>query len=174
MTGDGRGGAGTLADSGSLRRIELVAVAWTAAGALAYGLVRSWSGGLVLTGVAAVAIVLFRGLQRIVSTLGPGGSGPAEPPEGGGPLPAEPAPTEPRPPRDRGAIGWRTALGAIVRLALLGAVAVAGSLLLEPEYFPAIVLGFSTLPAALMTEGLLQGLRALQRIGRGEDHDDVA
>lgn len=173
MTGDDRGDAGTLADPGSLRRIELVTVAWTAAGAVAYGLVRSWPGALVLTGVSAVAIVLFRGLQRIVSTLGPGGNGPPEPPEGGGPVPAEPAPAEPFPPRDRDAIGWRTALGAIVRLALLGAVAVAGSFLLEPEYFPAIVLGFSTLPAALMTEGLLQGLRALERRGRGKDHDDV-
>jgi len=57
----------------------------------------------------------------------------------------------------------------LVRLGLLGLIAGAGAFLLDSEHFPAIVLGFSTLPAALMTEGLLQALRAL----RGRDHDDV-
>lgn len=166
MRNGDRRGAGALADPGSLHRIERLAVAWTAAGALGYGLASSWRGALVLTAISGVAIVLFRGLQRIVSVLGPAGTAPGDPLEADRPPP--PDSTE-----DRGLFGGRTALGAVTRLALLGAVAVAGSLLLEPEYFPAIVLGFSTLPAALMTEGLLQALRALQREDRGRDHDDV-
>lgn len=160
MSGDGR-----LADPGSLRRIELLALAWTAVGALGYGAARSWAGGLVLTAVSGVGIVLFRGLQRVVSALGPPGSGsdePAGPPEG---EPLDPAPAdEPR------TIGWRPVLGALVRFTLLAAIAGAGALLLDPEHFPAIVLGFSTLPAAFMTEGGLQVVRAL----RGRDHDDVS
>lgn len=154
-----------LADAASLRRLELVAVAWTVAAALAYGLARSWTGALVLTGASVASIVGFRGLQRIVSALGP-----AEP-AGESPAPPVPEVAEPAPSagEDAGTIGWRPGLGALVRLGLLGLIAGAGAFLLDPEHFPAIVLGFSTLPAALMTEGLLQALRAL----RGRDHDDV-
>ncbi len=101
----------------------------------------------VLTGVSAVSILAFRGLQRIVSTLGPADQDT----------------------RKQRTIGWRQGLAALVRLCLLGALVIGGSLQLGPRFSPALVLGFSTLPAALMTEGLLQVVRAL----RGKEHDGV-
>lgn len=172
------GACDRLADLEVLRRVERLAVAWGVGGAIAYGLTRSWAGAGVLTGVAAASIVAFRGLQRIVSALGPAGNG------SGAPLgigKVAPVPTDEPAGGSRAtgsaeegqggnAIGWRAGLGALVRLCLLGAIVGAGSFLLDPEYFPAIVLGFSTLPAAFMTEGALQAARAL----RGRDHDDVS
>lgn len=148
---------GRLADVESLRRIERLAIGWTAVGATVLWVATPPVGGGapagVLTGVAAASIVSFRGLQRIVSAMGP-----ADPTLGSARVEDQP--------KER-AIGWRQGLAALVRLCLLGALLIAGSLLLPPRFFPALVLGFSTLPAALMTEGLLQSVRAL----RGKDHD---
>lgn len=163
MSGEGR-----LTDLASLRRIEILAVAWAAAAGLGYGVGRSWAGAAVLTGASAASIVAFRGLQRVVSALGP------EEPAGRSPGP-ELAKPEPDTGKIAGKIGWRTGLGALVRLGLLAGIVAAGSFLLEPEHFPAIVLGFSTLPAALMTEGLWQVVRALRDRGeevKGRDRND--
>jgi len=140
LTG-GRGGE--LADRGLLLRLELLAAGWTAVGAVALLAAGAPAGALVLTGASAASIVAFRGLQRIVAAVGPRGE--------------TRDPTRAR----------RPALAALVRLGLLGALLMAGSFLLDRGLFPALVLGFSTLPAALMTEGLLQAVRAL----RGKDHD---
>lgn len=183
-SGSGAPGDGRLADPESLRRIEWMAVAWTVTAVLGYGVVRSWTGAAILTGASAASIVAFRALQRIVSALGPAGTGSERPSEADPVPPEEPAGRARGPDAAAGAaeaaepagsVAWggarasRPVLATVVRLSLLGAIAVAGSFLLEPEFFPAIVLGFSMLPAALMTEGLLQALRAL----RGRDHDDV-
>jgi len=149
-------GEGRLADPASLRRIERLAAGWTvvgavglAAGAWASGMAGSWPVALleaaVLTGVSTASIVAFRGLQRIVSSLGPADQDT----------------------RKQRTIGWRQGLAALLRLCLLGALVIGGSLRLGPQLTPALVLGFSTLPAALMTEGLLQVVRAL----RGKEHD---
>lgn|GEM_PF-1671011 len=154
MTGGERdGGEDRLADSGSLRRIERMAIGWTVVGTAVIAWTAPFQGGQpsalaaasVLTGVSAASIVAFRGLQRIVSTLGPADQDT----------------------RKQRTIGWRQGLAALVRLCLLGALVIGGSLRLGQQYAPALVLGFSTLPAALMTEGLLQVVRAL----RGKDPD---
>jgi len=145
-----------LADLASLRRMERLAVAWTVVGAVGLVIVSrssapaaSWAAAIlqaaVLTGVSAASIVSFRGLQRIVSTLGPADQDT----------------------RKQRTIGWRQGLAALLRLCLLGALVIGGSLQLGSRFSPALVLGFSTLPAALMTEGLLQVVRAL----RGKEHD---
>lgn len=142
------GGRGELADPGLLRRLELLAAGWTAVGAAGFLAARSPAGALVLTGASAASIVAFRGLQRIVAALGPR--------------------DETRDPtRAR-----RPMLAALIRLGLLGALLMAGSFLLDRGLFRALVLGFSTLPAALMTEGLLQAVRALR--GKDHDHHDVS
>lgn len=135
--------------------MEGVAAAWAVAAGLGYGLWRSWAGAAVLTGAGAVSIVAFRGLQRIVSALGPE--------ESAG---RTPVPEVAEPDSNTGKIGRRPGLSAVVRLGLLAGIVGAGSFLLEPEHFPAIVLGFSTLPAAVMTEGLLQVVRALRDRGK--------
>lgn len=145
-----------LADPASLRRIERLAVVWTVVGVVGVAIASrvsepaaSWSEAAlraaVLTGVSAVSIVAFRGLQRIVSALGPADQDT----------------------RKQRTIGWRQGLAALLRLCLLGALVIGGSLQLGPRFSPALVLGFSTLPAALMTEGLLQVVRAL----RGKEDD---
>lgn len=147
----GDGGSGALADPGTLRRLELLAAAWTAVGAGGFLLAGAPAAALVLTGASALSIVAFRGLQRIVSAVRP-----EERVEG----------EEERP----GRLGWRPGLAALVRFAVLFGLLFAGALLLDPEYFPAIVLGFSTLPASLITEGLYRAARSI----RGRDqHDDV-
>ncbi|HUF77625.1 MAG TPA: hypothetical protein VMR44_01780 [Thermoanaerobaculia bacterium] len=159
-------GAGDLlAEPGLLRRIELLAAGWTAVGAGAFLMAGSPARALVLTGASAASIVAFRGLQRIVSAIGPRDEArdqtPAQRPA------QEPARIKTPRSGDAGDSRGRTRLATLVRLGLLGALLMAGSSLLAPEHFPALVLGFSTLPAALMTEGFLQAGRAL----RGEDHD---
>lgn len=169
---------GRLADPGSLRRIEAIAAGWGVIAGLGWGLAASWAGAAVLTAAAAASIVGFRALQQIVSALGPTEDQAGNQPAG------RPEPTE-----DPGADGThdrRSGLGApgigfLVRLGLLAAVIAAGAFLLEPEHFPAVVLGFSTLPAALVTEGLwqvvcaLRGARsggtAIRDRGRGNRHD---
>lgn len=153
---DGPGSrSAALADPGTLRRLELLAVGWTAVGAAGFLMAGAASAALVLTGASALSIVAFRGLQRIVSAVQPEeragsentGEGGEERPEG---------------------VGWRPGLAALVRFLVLFGLLAAGALLLDPEYFPAIVLGFSTLPASLITEGLYRAARSI----RGRDHHD--
>lgn len=157
---DGPGSrSAALADPGTLRRLELLAVGWTVAGAAGFLIAGAASAALVLTGASALSIVAFRGLQRIVSAVQPeerAGSeaGPGKTGEGG----------EERPE----GVGWRPGLAALVRFLVLFGLLAAGALLLDPEYFPAIVLGFSTLPASLITEGLYRAARSI----RGRDHHD--
>lgn len=171
---DGPGGDERLADPASLRRIERFAVAWAVVAGSACGLALSWVSALVLTGAAVASIVAFRGLQRIVSALGPSQDEPAGPSEALAESPADPL-EPPVLPERAGENGWRrghgaTGIGVFVRLGLLGAIAAAGAFLLEPEHFPAIILGFSTLPVAFMTEGLWQAVRAFR--ARGRDRHD--
>ena len=148
-----------LEDPGTLRRLELLAVAWTVVGAAGFLIAGAPAAALVLTGASALSIVAFRGLQWIVSALQPeeragseAGSGKTE---GGG---------EGRSPR----AGRRPGLAALVRFVVLFGLLSAGALLLDREDFPAIVLGFSTLPASLISEGLYQAARSI----RGRDHHD--
>lgn len=157
VSGDGR-----LADVESLRRIERTAAVWAAAAAIVYGALVSWPGALALTAVAGASIVAFRGLQRIVSALGPQEISPAGRPE-------TTETTDPAGTQDRRSRFGAPGIGVLVRLAFLGAVVAAGAFLLEPEHLPAFVLGFSTLPAALVTEGLRQAVRAFR--GRRDHHD---
>jgi len=153
MTGAGPAGdEERLADLAALRRIEWLAVGWTVLAATLFVVFGRATGALVLTGVSAVSIVAFRGLQRIVTALGP-----ADPNQG-------------EVQQKHRTIGWRQGLAVLVRLCLLGALLVAGAFHLGQRFFPALILGFSTLPAALMTEGLLQLVRAL----RGRDHDGIS
>jgi hypothetical protein len=160
---------GRLADPGSLRRIEAMAVAWAVVAGVGWGLAASWTGAAILTGAAAASIVGFRALQRIVSALGPTENQIEDQPAG------PPDPTDD--PEPAGSHDRRSGLGApgigfLVRLGLLGAAIAAGAFLLEPEHFPAVVLGFSTLPAALIIEGLWQIVCALrEKRGRGIRHD---
>lgn len=156
MTVDSR--AGRLADLGLLRRIELLAALWTAVGAGGCLAAGAPAGALVLTGASAASIVAFRGLQRVVAAIGPRDEARDQ--------------TDPTRTSRAGDAGGRPGLGAVVRLGSLGALVIAGSFLLDPGHYPALVLGFSTLPAALMTEGLLQAVRALR--GKDHDHDDVS
>ncbi len=135
-----------LADVASLRRIERTAAVWALVAGLGYGLFVSWPGALALTVVAAASIVAFRGLQRIVSALGPS-----------------------QDQSERSALG-APGIGVFVRLAFLGAVVAAGAFWLRPEHMPALILGFSTLPAALTTEGFRQVARA-HRDDRHDRHD---
>lgn len=144
-------GEGRLADPAALRRVEWIAVGWTALCVALFVMAGQGVSALVLTGVSAVSIVAFRGLQRIVAAMGP----------------ADPNQVEVR--HKHRTIGWRQGLAVLVRLCLLGALLVAGWLFVDQRSFPALILGFSTLPAALMTEGLLQLVRAL----RGKDHDGI-
>lgn len=141
-----------LADVAALRRVERLALAWTILGATVAVALGHAGTALVLTGVSAVSIVAFRGLQRIVAAVGPAG------------------PNQGEVQQKHRTIGWRQGLAVLVRLCLLGALLVAGWFHLDQRHFPALILGFSTLPAALMTEGLLQLVRAL----RGKDHDGIS
>jgi len=152
------GDGGALADRGLLRRLELLAAGWTAVGAAAWLAAGSPAGALVLTGASAASIVAFRGLQRIVAAIGPRDETRDQ--------------TKDTRAGDDDKVRGRPRLATLVRLGLLGALLMAGSFLLDPGLFPALVLGFSTLPAALMTEGLLQAVRALR--GKDHDHHDVS
>lgn len=155
----GDGGPGSrsaaLADLGTLRRLELLAAAWTALGAAGFLVAGAAAAALVLTGASALSIVAFRGLQRIVSAIQPEERAGSETSDEGGEERSE-------------GVGWRPGLAALVRFLVLFGLLAAGALLLDPEHFPAIVLGFSTLPASLITEGLYQAARSI----RGRDHHD--
>lgn len=160
---------GRLADLGSLRRIEAMAAGWAVVAAAGWGLAASWRGAAILTGAAAASIVGFRALQRIVSALGPTEDQIENQPTG---RPDTTEDSEPAGSHDRRSGLGAPGIGFLVRLGLLGAAIAAGAFLLEPEHFPAVVLGFSTLPAALVTEGLWQVVRAFRERGRGRDRHD--
>jgi hypothetical protein len=115
-----------------LRRLEWVAAAYGLAGALWILLARrSVGAALVLTLAAAASIVAFRGLQGLVGQLAAGGSG------------------TPRP------IDRRSRRLVWLRFSLL-TLAPLVSLWMDSERALGLVIGFSTLPLAVVTEGLLQ------------------
>ncbi|MFW6012182.1 MAG: hypothetical protein ACOC92_00560 [bacterium] len=119
----------------TIRRVELFTVAWTVLGGLAFLGAGRPRGALVLTLCGAVSIVAFRGLQGLVAALGPVS--------------------------ERSKPGaWRRGLLAMARWGLLGG-AVAAALRFAPSELLGLIAGFSTLPAALMTEGALLLVRTL-------------
>jgi hypothetical protein len=139
-----------LADVAGLRRIERMAIAWTGVGAAVFLVLGRPLAAVVLTGVSAASIVGFRGLQRVISALGP----------------RDVETTDQTTHETRNDDG-RHRLVALGRFTFLGLVLLMG-ISLGPEAHPGLVSGFSTLPAALMTEGFLQAVRAF----RGKDDDD--
>ena len=118
-----------------LRRLERLAGVYGVAGAavLLAGR-RSVGGAIVLTLTAAASIVAFRSLQGLVGRLqaGTGSSGTPE----------------------SSSAGFRRRL-VWLRLPLLLLVPLA-SIWLDSERALALILGFSVLPLAIMTEALLQ------------------
>lgn len=140
-----------LADVASLRRIERMAYGWTAVGVVVFLALGRPVAAAVLTGVSAASIVGFRGLQRVISALGPRDV------ETTDQTTHEPLELD----------DGRHRFVALIRFVFLGLVLLMG-ISLGPEAHPGLVSGFSTLPAALMTEGFLQAVRAF----RGTDDDD--
>lgn len=119
-----------------LRRLERLAAAYGVAGAvLLLVLRRSVAAALVLTLTAAASIVAFRGLQGLVGRLQAGAGT------------EEPGTRRDGDRRSRRLVWLRFGLLLLVPLA---------SRLLDSERALALVLGFSVLPLAIMTEGLLQ------------------
>lgn len=129
----------------TIRRIEVLALAWAAVGAVAFLAAGRPRGALVLTLAALTSIVAFRGLQRVIYALGPASER-----------------------RKRGA--WRRVLLVLLRYLLLGGT-IATAFLLAPNELLGLIAGFTTLPAALMSEGVLQLARALRR-GRPRYDDE--
>jgi hypothetical protein len=123
-----------LAAPETLRRIEIVALVYTVAGAIAFAVAGRGEGALVLTLLGAATIVGFRSLQGLVARLHA---------------------------TDSGRVGWRSVLLLLFRMALLGG-AVLAAVMRGPENILALLAGVSALPAALVTEGLLQLVSALQ------------
>lgn len=121
----------------TIRRIEAMAAGWGLVGVLAFLVAGRPRGALVLTLAALASIVAFRGLQRVIYALGPVAGKPK-----------------------RGA--WRRFLLVLARYSLLGGAIVA-AFLLAPNELLGLIAGFSTLPAALMSEGALQAVRALRK-----------
>jgi hypothetical protein len=115
-----------------LRRLEWVAAAYGLAGALWILLERcSVGAALVLTLAAAASIVAFRGLQGLVGQLAAG------------------RPGTPR------AIDRRSRRLVWLRFSLL-TLAPLVSLWMDSERALGLVIGFSVLPLAVVTEGVLQ------------------
>lgn len=148
--------ADRLADRAGLWRIERFAIVWTVVGAVVLAVLDRFAAAAVLTGVSAASIVGFRGLQGVVSALGPDEDDDETTEQSG-----------PRPDRQR-RFGARHGFLALARLAFLGGVLLF-SLSLGPETLPGLVSGFSTLPAAFLTEGAWQAVRALR--GKEDDGD---
>jgi hypothetical protein len=118
-----------------LRRLEWLAAGYGVAGALILLLARSSaSGAVVLTLAAAASIVAFRGLQGLVGQL--------------------------QKSETRKSIGRRNRLLVWLRFSLL-TLAPLVSLWMDAERALALVMGFSVLPLAMVTEGLLQLAHAL-------------
>jgi hypothetical protein len=119
-------------------RLERLAAAYGLAGGLLLLVRRSYEGALVLTLTAAASIVAFRGLQGLVARLGAGEE------RSGAPTSFDA--------RGRRLVWLRFSLLLLVPLA---------SLWLDSERALALILGFSVLPLAIITEGLLQLAHAL-------------
>jgi hypothetical protein len=129
-----------------LRRLEWMAAGYGLAGALTLLLLRRSPGGaLVLTLAAAASIVAFRGLQGLVGQFAAGqGAGrllPDETPHGS---------SDTRRPIER-----RSRRLVWLRFSLL-TLAPLVSLWMDSERALGLVIGFSALPLAILTEGLLQ------------------
>jgi hypothetical protein len=115
-----------------LRRLQWLAGGYGAAGALWLLLVRRAAvAAVVLTLAAAASIVAFRGLQGLVGQLAAG----------------EPDTRRPTDRRSRRLVWLRFSLLALAPLA---------SLWMDSERALALIMGFSVLPLAAVTEGLLQ------------------
>lgn len=118
----------------SLRRIEILVVAYSLAGAAIFAALGRPQGAIVLTLLGAAAIVAFRSLQGLVARLH----------------------------ADRkGRIGFSVTFLLLLRSALLAGTVIA-ALVWGRENVLAIVVGVSMLPAALLTEAgilLVQGPR---------------
>lgn len=129
-----------------LRRLERVAAGYALAGAVALGLAwRAPWPALVLTLTAAASIVAFRGLRGLVERLQPGTGSSGTP--------------EPRTRLRRRLVWLRFSLLLLVPLA---------SLWLDSERALALILGFSVLPLAIVTEGLVQLLVLLVDRNHGD------
>jgi len=114
-----------------LRRVERTALLWGLLFVLGWAVVEhSADGLLVLTLAAAASMVSFRGLRRLVWQLGA---------------------------REGGKSNRPTILFAVLRLSVVALLPLA-SLWLDTRQVLALALGFSVLPAALMSEALLQFL----------------
>lgn len=121
-----------LADTRSLRRIEVMTVVWAVIGVAVFLVYERGSDAFSLTVATAAVIVSFRGLQGIVAELGP---------------------DEKRAKRASKLFVLRTVL--LFVFLVLGAHWASSSAL-------GLIAGLTTLPAALMTEGMLQAIRTLQ------------
>lgn len=167
-----RGGSERLADLAGLRRIEGLAVGWLVIGIVAFAVAGDRPKLVALTLAGVAGIVGFRGLQRVVSALGP------DPPDEPDDAPEEPTDAaasqreteeETDDPTDRPRRGGARALAlAAGRLLILGAP-VGAALLLGTESLPGLIAGYTVVPAALITEGLAEIVRAL----KGKEDRDV-
>jgi hypothetical protein len=122
-----------------VRRIERMAVAYLALAATAMWILTDANQAIVLTLIGSLSIVNFRALQLQVSLLEP---------------------------RSDGRLGARNTLLLVLRLTFLGAL-VSGALLLGRNFILALVLGFSVIPAALMTEGVVRVAGFLRKANHG-------
>lgn len=111
-----------------LRRIASLAVVYGAAGGVACAVWRGPVAGVVLTLSALASIVNFRGLEAFAILLEP---------------------------QRQGTLGARNTLLITLRLVILAGVVVA-ALALGARYLLAVILGFSVLPAALITEAVIE------------------
>lgn len=125
---------GAVGDRATLRRIQLLTLVYGVLGGSVFGWWAGWFSGVVLTLTALATIVSFRGLEVMTRLLEP---------------------------REHGDLGLYNSLLILLRYTVLAGGLVA-ALLLGSNHFLALVLGFSALPAALMTEGLLSGLHAVR------------
>ena len=132
MTSEPLAGASAENTVRALRRIELMALGWALIGLVGWAVFeRCVDGLIVLTLAAAASMVSFRGLQRLVWQLGAREGGKSSPP---------------------------TVLFAVLRFSIVALLPLA-SIWLDTRQVLALVVGFSALPAALLSEGLLQLLR---------------
>lgn len=105
-----------------------MAATYGALGGLAYAVWRGPAGALVLTLSALASIVNFRGLEAFAILLEP---------------------------QRQGTLGARNTLLITLRLVILAGV-VSAALVLGARYLLAVILGFSVLPAALVTEAVIE------------------